>query len=295
MRQTSVILMILLISLTACSYGGAVRSEDFSVKIDLIGKKIGAELMEFQQDTIQLQQKQITQEQMISRVEKRIPRLKQYQKELNSMNVPSVYQEAYSYMQSGMQKTINGFEMMHQGMITDDASQIQAILNSLTEAGQDFATVRTLMTPSTVSSPPIASSMSVQEYKTFVRSMDARINNAMNRVDNGIKQYREGTRTETEFISDIDYAISELEIVANSFTTARPPVELVTGHILAVEGATYMKEGFVLMKTAVKNKNNEAYKQAVQQFSTGLQKIQDANKEYKNKIQGGFVMTLGNI
>jgi len=137
--------------------------------------------------------------------------------------------------------------------------------------------------------------MSTAEYKTFVRSMDARINNAMNRVDNGIKQYREGTRTETEFISDIDYAISEMEVAANSFTTARPPVELVTGHILAVEGATYMKEGFVLMKTAVKNKNNDAYKQAVQQFSTGLQKIQNANNEYKNKLQGGFVMTLGNI
>lgn len=134
--------------------------------------------------------------------------------------------------------------------------------------------------------------MSTDEYKAFVRSMDTQISAAMTRVDTGIKAYREKTRTEAEFISDVDYAISQLTLVVSAFSTAKPPISLVNGHIMAVEGVTLMKEGFVSMKTAVADKDNDAYKNAVEQFATGLKKLQEANTEFKSKIQGGFALTV---
>ncbi|MBW2978712.1 hypothetical protein KY304_01215 [Candidatus Woesearchaeota archaeon] len=293
-----VILIILLIGLTGC-FGQAIgKSESaqeiakYQVKIDKIGKKMGAVLIEIQTDSNELSQGKITEEKMIQRLEKKLSKLRNYNQELNSLTSPPVYQEAHNYMISAMQKTINAVELMRQAILQENLNLLDQVVQMLTEVGADVTTAKTLLAQGTQQIMPAgqspssasASPMNIDEYKSFMQSMDSQISGTLGMLDQSIAQFRQKQITKEDFLFGINEALKTLESAENAFINAMPPSKFSRGHFLLSEGVGFLKEGIVIMKQAVEQSNDETYKKAVTKFQKGIQTIQQGNEEIKNNL-----------
>lgn len=127
-------------------------------------------------------------------------------------------------------------------------------------------------------------SMGVEEYKSFMRSMDSQISGALQMLDQSINQFRQKIITKEDFLFGISEGFKTLQIAENSFINARPPQQFSKGHTMITEGVSLLKNGMTMMKQAVEQNNDETYKQSVQKFSTGIQKIQQGNAELKKNL-----------
>ncbi|MBN1645167.1 hypothetical protein JW851_03995 [Candidatus Woesearchaeota archaeon] len=291
-----VILAVLLLTLTSC--GQAIRKSEsaqaiqkFQVDIDKIGKKMGAVLLELEQDSNQLGQGTISIQEMIQRLDKKISKLKTYQQELNKITPPPVYQEGYNYISTAIQKTISALELMKTGIINEDINQINTVAAMLTEVGEDVTMARTSLATATqqvmpggVSPKSAVKPMSLEEYKTFMRNMDDTISGTLQMIDTSLNQYKQKAITQQDFAYVLGEALTTMQSVENAFITAMPPQQFSKGNVLIAQGVSFLKDGTAMMKQAVEQSNDEIYKQSVQKFTTGIQKIQEGNAELKKAL-----------
>jgi len=285
-----ILILTLVLLLTACGTkeyrsGSAHAIEEFQIEINKISQNIGAVLQEIETDTIQLQQGEITKEQLIQRLDKKISKTKEYQQELDSLIPPPIYREGYNYMQSVAQKTLTAVEMIKQGIITDDPSLADPLMNLLTEIGQDAVKARTSLTQATQQITPAGQLqgankiMSIEEYKSFMASMDTSISGTLQIIDQAIQQYRQQIITKQEFIASINQGVTTIQTAESAFINAMPPEKFADGHIVITKGISLLTQGMQTMKQAAEQSNDELYQQAVQSFATGIQKIQQGNEE----------------
>lgn len=289
--------VILLLLLSGC--GKAIqRSEsaqaiaDYQVKIDQLGKKVGAVLLELETDSNALAEGKITDTQMVQKLEKKLAKLRTYQQELNQMTPPPIYAGGHNYMKSGVQKTITALEMMRQGILNQDISQIETVVNLLTEVGEDVMNARTSLATATQQVMPggisprsaQAKPMTLGEYKTFMKDIDNKISGTLQMIDQSIEQFRQQQITKQDFAYVLTQSLQTMQTTENAFINAMPPQQFSKGHIMVAEGITYLKDGTATMKQAVEQSNDAAYQKSVQQFSTGIQKIQAGNAELSRNL-----------
>jgi Sec-independent protein translocase protein TatA len=154
----------------------------------------------------------------------------------------------------------------------------------VTKAKTSLATATQQMMPGGALPQPAVKTMTLEEYKTFVKNMDKKITEALKTVDQSIAQFRQKTKTKDSFLNNLKQAETILTSVENAFINAMPPQQMASGNVLVTEGVSYLSNGIKTMQTAVKNNDNELYKQAVQKFAAGIQKIQEGNVEYKKAL-----------
>jgi len=126
--------------------------------------------------------------------------------------------------------------------------------------------------------------MSTEEYKSFLKKIDPKISGTLQIIDQSIMQYKQQIITKQDFVSGLKEALQKMKSAENTFMNAIPPKKLKEGHSILTQGVSMLKQGIQTMKKAVEQENDGTYKQSVQQFSSGIQTIQQGNEELRRNL-----------